>query len=51
MKSSLFVIAALFASVNSMKLSSSDEDFVNLQIGVEALVRKMLGDNTWEPKE
>ena len=39
MKSSLFVISVLFASVNSMKLTSNDEDNINLQIGVEARAR------------
>jgi len=36
MKSSLFVISALFASVSAIKLA--DED-INLQIGVEARAR------------
>ncbi len=40
MKSSLFVIAALIASVSSVNLNvGNDEDYVNLQIGVEAKAR------------
>ena len=39
MKSSLIVISALFASVSSMKLATTDEESINLQIGVEARAR------------
>ncbi len=48
MKSSLFVLCALFASVSAIK-AVPDEDAVNLQIGVEAQarsnVRQMLREN------
>ena len=48
MKSSLFVICALFASVSAIK-AAPEEDTVNLQIGVEAQarsnVREMLRAN------
>ena len=38
MKSSLFVICALFASVSAIK-AAPEEDYVNLQVGVEAQAR------------
>jgi len=48
MKSSLFVLCALFASVSAIK-GMPEEDFVNLQVGVEAQarsnVREMLKAN------
>jgi len=48
MKSSLFVICALFASVSAIK-AAPEEESVNLQVGVEALarsnVREMLKAN------
>jgi len=48
MKSSLFVVAALFAAVSAVK-TVPEEDFVNLQIGVDATarsnVREMLKTN------
>merc|ERR1719263_199057 len=48
MKSSLFVIFALFASTSAIK-TMQEEDYINLQIGVEATaranVREMLKTN------